>query len=279
MSNSNKINPYTNGTSNPNTGDPASNKKTLILRVRSPGGQPPTEEKKPVNITPTFLLRGIDPSSILQAYLQGKYEDKPIPGSKVEAVANVIAADSVVGENSESEIYEYIDRTNTQRRIITSNHKKYAIVRDSNQFQSDIPPGGICQWCRRVFNHEPVGIPVRMEYLSKENISIYHVEGVFCVYEELLMMIKLKTHCPMILQESLFKDSETMLRTMFDTVYPGEYLGDCSDWTLLECNGGPISEKDFFSKLHVYRRSPNIILQPLKVEYTVDPIPVSKSTH
>ncbi len=247
--------------------------QTLVLRVRSPGSQAPTEEKKSVDINPTFLLRGIDPSSILQTYLQGGYDDKPMPGVKAEAVENVITADHVVGGNPESEIYEYIDRTNTRRRIVTTNHQKYAIVRDGIQINGAISNGGICRWCRRKVTHDSLGTPIRMEYIPERDLSIFHVDGVNCTFECTLPYIKFKTHCSTILRETLYRDSETMLRIMFSIMYPGEKMGECSDWWLLESNGGPIKDKDFFSKSHVYRRTPNVILLPSKVEYTVDAVP------
>lgn len=259
------------GTSTPSIAltSPRNANGSLVLRVRSPTAVATSPERKPVDINPTFLLKGIDPSAILQAYINGEHSNKMIPGIKVSAVENTVTADHAVGDSPESEIYEYIDRTNSRRRIVTTNHKKYAMVRDSIQTDHNSTPSGeICQWCRRRFYHDSVGIPIRVERL-KDGMMVYHVEGTYCTYECCFSKVKMKTQCPMIIREALLKDSETLLRTMFHSVYPDRRLRDCDDWTILECNGGPISEKDFFSGMHTYRSTPNVIMLPLKFEYVV----------
>ncbi len=236
--------------------------QSAVLRIRSNMGT----DTKQVSIVPTFLLKGIDPMEILKSYINGEYLDQMIPGIKAEVSDNSIIADRAVGNTPESETYEYIDQTNTRRRVITTNHKNYAIVRDGGV----IPLGGICMWCRRKFDHESIGVPVKMEKLPN-GIIVYHVVYTICSYECNYSMVKLKTQCPMIIRDALLMDSESMLLTMFHSAYPGKRLGESADWTLLECNGGPIPEREYFSEKHTYKKTPNLILLPSKFEFGIDP--------
>src|SRR5680860_610576 len=226
-------------------------------------------EKKPVNINPTFLLRGIDPVDILQKYINGEYEKLDIPKEKALKVDTVITADRTIGENSESEIYEYTDVTNNRHRVITTDHARYAIARDGHQLDQIKKPS-ICRYCRRTFEHEPVGIPVKMEYFRDIKFTIFHIEAIICTFECARTLVKWRTQFPPSRRDPLYRDSETLLLNMFDIIYPSEKLGEIGDWWLLECNNGPIKEKDFFSKTHIYRRTTNLVMLPSKVEYEIE---------
>ena len=62
-------------------------------------------------------------------------------------------------------------------------------------------------------------------------------------------------------------DSETILRTLFNILYPDKKLCDLSDWALLESNGGPLTESEYFSNTSIYKSVPNVVIQHGKREY------------
>lgn len=254
---------------------------------------PPPDSKPEVSqtvIDPTFLLRGIEVSKVVQDYLSGNYNNIEIPSAKVNSTVRGVVADYSVGTDARSEIYEYIDRSGQRKRVITINHSNYdkinsklvnnsymeTLERDesssNNRTIGDLPPGGICLWCRRKFDFYPVGTPVKIEYLEEGNKTIYHTIGTYCTYECCFSTLKLKTRCPFTYRDYRYMDSESMLRSMYERVHPGEHLKDQNDWMLAQWNGGPLSEDDFFSKSHIYRRDLSLVLLPAKYEYSLQSV-------
>ncbi len=256
--------------------------------------QAPASDSRPdvsqTVIDPTFLLRGIDVSKVVQDYFAGKYNDIEIPTVKVNSSVRGVVADYSVGTDARSEIYEFIDRSGQRQRVITINHRNYdnissklvnnsyieTLARDksspNNRTIGDLPPGGICLWCRRKFDFYPVGTPVKIEYLEEENKTIYHTIGSYCTYECCFSTLKLNTRCTFQYRDYRFMDSESMLRSMYERVHPGEHLKEQNDWETAQWNGGPLSEDDFFSKSHVYRRDLSLVLLPAKYEYSLQSV-------
>lgn len=256
-------------------------------------GEPqiPTSDLQPdvsqTVIDPTFLLRGIDVSRVVQDYFAGNYKDIGIPTTKVNTIVRGVVADYSVGADDRSEIYEYIDRSGQRQRVITVNHKNYdnvnsklvnnsyieTLTKDESSSSlrtiGDLPLGDICLWCRRKFSFGPVGIPIQIEYLERENKTIYHTIGSYCTYECCFSTLKLNTRCPFTYRNHRYMDSESILRSMYERVYPGEHLKEQNDWMLAQWNGGPLNEDDFFSKSHVYCRDLSLVLLPAKYEYSL----------
>ena len=233
-------------------------------------------------IEPTFLLRGVDVANVVKQYLNGGFDDVDVPTTKVNSAVRGVVADYSVGRDARSEIYEYVDRSGRRQRVVTINHDNYnkirsrlngcsykEIIENKTEQNSDLPAGGICLWCRRKFNFNPVGMPVRIEYMESENITVYHTIGSYCTFECCYSDLKYKTKCPFSYRDPRYMDSESMLRRMFERSHPDEKLTEQNDWVLGQWNGGPLSEEDFFSKSHSYQRGLNMVLLPAKYEYTM----------
>lgn len=261
-------------------GEPSS--QSLTPRPPNPQSLTSQPNTSQTVIDPTFLLRGIDVSKVVEDYLKGEYQNISIPDTKVKSSVREVIADYSIGTDARSEIYEYTDRSGRRQRIVTINHQKYDRVRSQLQNDSyletlsndrskigDLPPGEICLWCRRKFDFYPIGMPVKIEYLEEDNLTTFHTIGSYCTYECCFSDLKSKTRCPFTYRDHRCMSSESMLRLMFERSYPGEELRDQNDWVLAQWNNGPLNENDFFSKSHVYKREPDIILLPAKYEYSL----------
>lgn len=236
------------------------------------------------SIEPTFLLRGLNIKSLVADYLNGEFDNIRPPKDKILRNTQQMTPDYAVGKDSDSKIYEFVDLTGKTQRIITTNHDKYITVKsklegktcnyaldNGNTTLTELPKGGICLWCRRNFDHVPVGVPTKTEYLPDKNVTIFHVSEIFCTYECSYAFLKSRISCPFNYRDYRFVSSESMLLTMFEKTHPGKILKESPDWVLAQWNGGPLNEGDFFAESHSYLKSNNIVMLPVKLEYLVNP--------
>ena len=222
-------------------------------------------------IKPTFLLKGINPNEIKKKYIAGDYKSIKIPENKIKIDRYVIEKERDIGKNYNSEIYEYINQTNSQQRVITLNHHYYNNFKSAmlNNRRPRITGPYTCQWCRRIFKHKPLGKPIKLLYDRKKKVDIFYCEGCYCTGECVLGRLKCYTRGPQMFRRARYVDSETLLRYMFELLYPGKILGSTDNWELLDINGGPLSEKEFFSNTHRYYPTDTVFLAPIKTEYLV----------
>ena len=233
--------------------------------------------------SPGFLLKGIDISSIVEGYLQGKYKDiRTTSLTKLRLLVNNVVLESNVGKDSESEVYEFIDWSNTRQRVVTINHGNYFEFKKNNEKQTSIINNKVCHYCRCEIKGQVLGRPLRMEEHkmdinkdnkgngrvdSKNKMYIYHVEGQYhsfnCMYANVSKELSLNYK----IRNSSYSDSQTLVLHMFNQMYPGKKLKPSPDWRLLDINGGPLSQEDFDTPSYNFLQTPNIVLVPLKIEY------------
>jgi len=226
-----------------------------------------------IEILPTFLLRGIEPQKIINKYLEGGYseinkntiEKKKINTQNIETLQLLPQYD----KTHESEIYTYVDKSNVTRIVGTTNHAAYLIVKNSDGKELPYGNGRKCDWCHLELKAPPIGIPIKFEWIEDKNTYIFHTdENLYDTFECCFSGLKRLTPPYFTYRDPLRMDSEQMLRFMYSVMYPKEKkLKEAPDWKLLKENGGFVSQKDFFDGLHEYKRTPNIILLPAKVEY------------
>ena len=227
-----------------------------------------SDDKKIVmNVTPTFLLKGVDPVNIFNKYLTGYYNNIPIPSNKVNFSSNNLSLAPQYGSNGYSETYVYRDKNNTQQIVATTNHSQYSLVRSSDGKELSID--GKCMWCRSDIISPPIGIPIIMEYHNNE--YKFHVDGKCDTFECCYSLLKTFTKLSYIYRDPLYIDSESMLLLMYSIIHPNSpRLKPAPDWRVLKDNGGWMSLSEFRSESHYYQRTPNFILLPLKIEYTIN---------
>jgi len=227
----------------------------------------PNDNKAVVSsYTPTFLLRSIDPIKVLNDYLEGKFNNLAFPTDKIKVATNMLSLAPQHGSTPNSEIYTYRDKTNSQQVIATTNHYQYSIVQASNG--KELPIAGRCLWCLLDIEMPPIGIPVMIQYNNDE--IIFHVDGCYCTFECCYSGLLREKSASYVYRDPLYMDSEQLLKLMYKIMYPNEEkLKKSPDWRLLKENNGCLDRKEFFNGSHTYERTSNLVILPIKVEYTV----------
>ncbi len=249
------------------------------------------EEHTITAITPTFLLKGIDPIKILSDYIGGKYNNIDI-NLKPKIPKNVTPISIVpkYGTSTEDQIYIYKDKSNINQTVVTTNHEAYTrvkayynneglqksqITRVSSEPERS-PEIKECMWCRSEIKTEALGIPISIEILqdreTEEKAYVFHVDGNddYCCFECCFSGYKRLTPASTIYRDPLYMDTEQMLKFMYSCIYSNAPpLKEAQDYRLLKRNNGPLTEKEFFSETHAYVRTSNVILLPAKIEYLV----------
>jgi hypothetical protein len=101
--------------------------------------------------------------------------------------------------------------------------------------------------------------------LSPDEVISSHTfgtDGTFCSLECCLAHVMIFKHF-----DTLYKDSEDYIFTLHYLMYPGDPLTPAQDYKLLAANGGSLTEEEFWSNKHFYKRTTNIILAPVKIQH------------
>lgn len=242
-------------------------------------------------ITPTFLLKGIDPIKILSDYIGGKYNNMVNINLKPKITKSVTPISIVpkYGTSTEDQIYIYKDKSNINQTVVTTNHEAYTRVKayynNEGLQRSQIMKVGTeasteitkeCMWCRTEIKGEALGIPISIEILqdrvTEEKAYVFHIDGNddYCCFECCFSGYKRLNPSSVIYRDPLYMDAEQMLKFMYSCIYPhAGPLREAQDYRLLKRNNGPLTEKEFFNETHAYVRTSNIILLPAKIEYLV----------
>jgi hypothetical protein len=226
-----------------------------------------------VGINPTFLLQKIDPVKIREKYFNGDYAQLTLPSTKinVNVPANLMALQPTLGTSPECDVYTFRTKSNTIQTVATTNHQSYVILTT----QGVSPPlGGDCDWCRLKFSHAALGIPVKMDEvrpdINSDPILIYYVDRCLCSFECCLAYLKKHYAMSYRHRDPLYSDSEQMLRSLYAKVHPkAGFLSfrQANDYDLLRANHGSLDEAEFRDSKHIYERTPNIVVAPIKVQY------------
>lgn len=217
-----------------------------------------------VKITETLMLRRIDPVEMLRQYLLGEYKTLIIPNNKVVLCSNFINLNQKVGNDPNSRVYKFNDKTNYGQVIVTTNHNQYS------DFRENIKSKKICLWSRREIKGEAIGIPITMEFDSHINKVTFYTEDTYADFESAMAGLKRFYYCHRNYKDPLYMDAEQMLHCMYYRMYPnkvGSRINEAKDWRLLDINGGPLTEEEYDSEQHGYIQIPNVVIIPTKRQY------------
>lgn len=226
-----------------------------------------------VGINPTFLLRKIDPVKIRDKYFNGDYAQLTLPNTKINVTvpANLMTIQPTLGTSPECDVYTFRTKSNTLQTVATTNHQAYVILTT----QGITPPlGGECDWCRLKFEHSALGIPVKIEEVrpdpNTEPTLIYYVDKCLCSFECCLAYLKKHYSLSYRHRDPLYIDSEQMLRSLYSKIHPKAgflSLRQANDPDLLRVKGGSLEVAEYRDAKHIYERTPNIVVAPIKVQY------------
>lgn len=218
-----------------------------------------------VGVTPTFLLRGVDPLRVAEDYLKGSYsnitckrrEESRPPLPTAGPVATQIAG------TTEADVYGYRNKSNITQVVATTNCRNYVTFVSAQTGEPVM--GGRCKHCHRDFTHAGLGVPIRLEE-SEGKLVVYFVD-LAGHYECAFALWKHKYNGGSRYRDSRYMDGESILRHLYAIQYPeAPPLREAHDPDLLKCNGGCLDDAEYDAMNHIYLSTPSIIWAPVKMQ-------------
>lgn len=220
-----------------------------------------------ISLNDSFLLRGIDPTEIMKNYHEGKYDNLKLPNTKIKLTNTITLQSHKIGTSDDDEFYKCSDKYGLSNIIVTTNHPRFIWYKNGGK---DIPPFSSCGYCRKPIegNHLPIGIPVKMVCTPPNQVTFY-VEDCFHSFECCFTQLKKHTSYTRDFIDPHYTNSIHLLYVMLHIMHPHhEKLKELSDWRLLNINGGPLTDEEFFSENHHYIDTKNLVLIPVKRQFT-----------
>lgn len=210
-----------------------------------------------VSITPTFLLKGVNPGAVLKNYLSGFYSDYQIK-SKVKVQSNAVRILDIQKESTLSSLFAIRDQ-NSSLRVFSV--PSVEMIKGKK--------GGRCDNCHLDFFHDAFGIPVRHDELivSGERIMVFSIDGVLCDFECCYAVLKNEMSKCYRYQDLLWSRSEQLLKFLFWLLYPKDTLVAAQDWRLLKVNNGYMEPEEYKATSHRFYRTGGLIVEHARAVY------------
>lgn len=229
-------------------------------------------------VTPTFLLKGLDPHRLLADYQSGFFSRQPSNKSKIRIAQNTTILAPTYGTTNHSPIFSVKDRNNCSIIFATTGHADFEVFTRTG---GSLPTGGRCDFCKDDFTDIAVGYPIgyqEITVLTNDDpnpknahyrvIYIFWVEGKFCSFECALGYVQLLLARPSDYRDTTIRDSERLLKLLHKLMYPTVGpLRPAQDPKLLRSNGGSLTRQEWQDHRHIYVRTDRILMIPAKVEY------------
>ncbi len=216
-----------------------------------------------VTVTPTFVLRRLDPERVLREYRSGFFSRlTSFPPKVALKTTTIVQKRNVVSQHGQGPLdqsYVFRDKNNVTQTIVTTNH---------NICNKPQPPY-TCLNCRQQFDHDWIGVPIRMSEVQEDDEKKTHVgtDGCHCTFECVLSSIRRFYPSTRRYRDPLYMDAEQILRHLHALLYPdADPLREAQDTRLLQPNG-PLPYEEWSQGKHRYYRTGSIILDPTKVQY------------
>ena len=217
-----------------------------------------------------LMLRRVDPVDMLTRYLNSEYMFLTIPEEKV-TMASYVKMGKSLGNLPTEETYRISDNTVIGKTVITTNHSNYKYFKDKDEKKYDVvKPRQRCIYCKRIIVHEPIGIPLEMEYNNVDKNVRFYTDGTYCNFGCAYADLKRQLNVPRSYKDPLYMDSESMLYTMYYDMHPskiGTRIIEAPDWRLLDENGGPLTSEQFDNNSYKYMQVPTLVTIPAKRQY------------
>ena len=229
-------------------------------------------------VTPTILLKGIDPNKLFQDYQAGVFSRSIQHKSKIKIAHNAIILAQSYGTSNREPIFCRKDRNNCSVIFATTGHEDFEVFTRTG---GQLPVGGRCDYCKEDFTHTAVGYPIGYQELTlltndstnpKEahyrTLYVFWVEGRHCDFECVLGKIRKFMNQPAVNRDTTLRDSERMLKFLYKLSYPtAGPLRPAQDPELLISNNGSLSREEWKDQRHIYIRTDRVLMIPAKVEY------------
>jgi len=225
-------------------------------------------------VTPTFLLKGLDPNKLLSDYHAGFFTRPPTIKSKIKIAQNMTILAPKYGTSNHAPVFCMKDRNNCSIIVATANHSDFEVFTRTG---GQLPVGGRCMRCTDDIEGIAMGYPVgyqEMTVLTNNDPSpksaryrilyTFWVEGRFCDCECALGYIQTMLARPATYRDTTLRDSERLLKLLYKLMYPtAGPLRPGQDPSLR----GALTKEEWKDHRHVYIRTDRILMIPAKVEY------------
>ena len=229
-------------------------------------------------VTPTFLLKGLDPNRLLADYQAGLFSRQPVIKSKIKIAHNTAILAPTYGTTNHSPIFCVKDRNNCSVIIATTGHAGFEVFTRTG---GSLPVGGRCSFCNADFAHTAMGYPIGYQELAvltnddpNPKTARYRIlytfwtERKFCDCECALGFVKMMLARPSDYRDTTIRDSERLMHLMYKLMYPtAGPLRPAQDPGLLIENGGSLTREQWKDQRHIYMRTDRVLMIPAKVEY------------
>jgi len=231
-------------------------------------------------IDPSFLLRGVDVAEVIEKFNNGEYDSIEQPcGDKLKSVSSLVFTKEY-GQYPQDKNYKI--RTGGQHQYFVtvgnvedsgnknkvSGNKNKATGNKNEASSSNTNETYTCDWCRKDFSHDPIGIPLTLKIDKKSGNIRCNVIGENCRFECAYADLLKTVGSTMITSRPYYDNSESNLLTLYKIKYPtGPKLYPAKDWKLYNSGKGPLSADEYYDKNHIYMPTNNIVLAPVREEY------------
>lgn len=241
-----------------------------------------TGTRKTGNTGNNFLIRGVRPDDVFAKYLEGKFKTATLP-EKREINTKIPKMQNYGTDPETSQIYYYTDRQSRRVIVATGNHKPYIqFVHNNYDPHTVIDLSEMnypCYWCRRPlekYRKTVTGIPIKINRTVTDQTGIFSVDcddyGCYCDDRCAYASLKANYRNPVALRDSLWEDSESLMRYIYRMKYGDQILKEAKDFRLLKINGGPLDDDEYDSyQNHDFEQSCNVIYLPIKRTYPQHP--------
>jgi len=215
------------------------------------------------------MLRRVDPVDMLKKYLAGEFIKTEIPTDKV-SISSFANLNQRIGNDANSKIYRFNDKTNVGQIVVTTNHDQYSYTKDIIDGKQPVKGKTWCKWSKREITGESIGIPIAMEIDRNSNKITFYVEDTYYNFSCAMAGLKRLYSCHRNYKDPLYMDAEQMLHCYYYRLYPdriGTRINEAKDWRLLDINGGPLTDEEYDSEQCSYIQIPNVVIIPIKRQY------------
>lgn len=213
-----------------------------------------------VTITPSISLIRVVPEEVIKKYAQGHFSDIKLSPFTEKVTGITQCFEKSISRDVNDHIFISKEgRTGAEMITVTTNCKNYEFIRSGNV----APMGGKCEWCRKDFEHESVGVPLFINTIFDQNGKLVmgiHTEGIF--HDWRCVRAHMDIFSPR--YREIYPDSYSTLETVFNMMYPTKKLRPAPHYRLLIWNGGSLTEAEWNDESFIYKPTPNLILLSLK---------------
>ena len=216
-----------------------------------------------LSVSPTLFLKGLVSTDIYNKYNAGEYRYftldyiKNIKINLNGKLSNI----SAIGKDSYSDIFTKSSFKNQIQIYCTDNCHYF------NTFSQGVTGETKCYWCRKTFNGQPVGYPIRMDIETGGEDSpdyyIFHSTTAMCTFQCALAGLHQDLKLGKAKPESL-----VYLKFAYEKIYPkAGPLCPAPDWELLKSNGGSLDDNEYYLNTHRYIKTSSVVFSPVKTIY------------